>query len=137
MSTLPQLSQIDLRRQSRVLYLSYHNGEEYSLSFEFLRVHSPSAEVRGHGKGQETLQYGKENVMIIGMEAAGNYAIQISFDDGHDSGIYAWSYLYELATQQETLWHDYLQKLAAAGKSRSNQKPQLIHSVQIFDPSKP
>jgi DUF971 family protein len=135
MNTIPQLKQVDLRRQSRVLHLTYANGEEYSLPFEFLRVHSPSAEVKGHGPGQEVLQFGKENVMITGMEAAGNYAVQITFNDGHDSGIYAWTYLYELATQQEKLWKIYLEKLAAAGKSRQSDKPALS-VVQTFDPSK-
>ena len=131
----PKLIQIDLRRQSRVLYLSYDNGEEYSLPFEFLRVHSPSAEVRGHGPGQEVLQYGKEDVMITGMEPVGNYAIRLVFSDGHDSGIYAWTYLYELATTQQQLWDTYLKKLAAAGKSRKSDKPRLS-VVQTFDPSR-
>jgi DUF971 family protein len=133
--SIPALSQIDLRRQSRVLHLTYANGEEYSLSFEFLRVHSPSAEVRGHGKGQEVLQYGKENVLITGMEPVGNYAVRIDFNDGHDSGIYAWTYLYEMATQQETLWQKYLQQLAAAGKQRHSEKP-AIAVVHTFDPAK-
>jgi DUF971 family protein len=132
--SIPALSQIDLRRQSRVLHLTYDNGEEYSLSFEFLRVHSPSAEVRGHGKGQEVLQYGKENVLITGMEPVGNYAVRIDFNDGHDSGIYAWTYLYEMATQQETLWQKYLQQLAAAGKQRHSEKPAMA-VVQMFDPT--
>ena len=131
----PKLIQIDLRRQSRVLYLSYDNGEEYSLPFEFLRVHSPSAEVRGHGPGQEVLQYGKEDVMITGMEPVGNYAIRLVFSDGHDSGIYAWTYLYELATTQQQLWDTYLKKLAAADKSRKSDKPRLS-VVQTFDPSR-
>lgn len=133
--TTPNLVQIDLRRQSRVLQLSYDNGEEYSLGFEFLRVHSPSAEVRGHGPGQEVLQYGKENVQITGMEAIGNYAIRMDFSDGHDSGIYAWSYLYELATRQEQLWQTYLQKLSAAGKHRHSEKPG-VSVVQTFNPAK-
>lgn len=133
--TIPALAQIDLRRQSRVLHLSYNNDEEYSLSFEFLRVHSPSAEVRGHGKGQEILQFGKADVLITGMEPVGNYAVRIVFNDGHDSGIYAWTYLYEMATQQEKLWQEYLQQLAAAGKQRHSDKPHIA-VVHTFDPGK-
>jgi len=136
MSEIPQINQLDIRKQSRVLHLSYNNGEEYSLSFEFLRVHSPSAEVRGHGKGQEVLQIEKANVMILGMEAAGNYAVQITFNDGHDSGIYAWTYLYHLAKNQETMWNEYLQQLESAGKSRFPKSPQAS-IVNTFDPSKP
>lgn len=131
----PKLSKLDVRRQSRVLHLKYDNDTEYELSFEFLRVHSPSAEVRGHGPGQEVLQYAKEDVLINNLEAVGNYAVQLFFDDGHDSGIYSWSYLYELATQQETLWHVYLEKLQQAGKPRS-LKPPIAEVVQMFDPEK-
>lgn len=133
--TTPALTQIDLRRQSRVLHLTYANGEEYSLPFEFLRVHSPSAEVRGHGPGQEVLQHGKENVMVTGLDPVGNYGVRIVFSDGHDSGIYAWTYLYELACTQAVLWETYLQKLAAAGKSRNTGKP-VLSVVQTFDPSR-
>lgn len=104
-------SKIRLRKASQTLDLAF--GEQcYSLSAEYLRVMSPSAEVRGHGKGQEVLQLNKASVKIQNLEAQGNYAIKLVFDDGHDSGIYTWAYLYELATQQEQKWQDYLQKVA-------------------------
>ena len=134
--TNPILGKLEVRRRSRVLHLEYDNQESYDLSFEYLRVHSPSAEVKGHGPGQETLQWGKENVQIVGMEAVGNYAVQLIYDDGHDSGIYSWSYLYELAIERESRWQAYLQKLAAAGKIRQTEKPDLS-VVQTFDPSAP
>lgn len=90
----------------------------YDLPYEFLRVHSPSAEVRGHGVGNEVLQYGKKDVTLLRIEPAGNYALKLVFDDGHDSGLYDWNYLHHLALNQESLWADYLQKLQTAGKSR-------------------
>ena len=108
-------SAIQLHKASRTLDLSY-GSERYSLSAELLRVHSPSAEVQGHG--QPILQFGKQNVALLKIEPAGNYALKLCFDDGHDSGLYTWDYLYQLATRQEQLWADYLQQLAAAGKSR-------------------
>lgn len=109
---------IKLHRKSATLELIYADGSALTLSAEFLRVHSPSAEVRGHGKGQETLQTGKRHVQITQVEAVGNYAIKLSFDDGHDSGIYSWSYLLQLGRDQDTLWQDYLARLSAAGASR-------------------
>ncbi len=130
----PNVTQINIKRQSRLLVLSYDNNCDYSLSFELLRVLSPSAEVKGHGPGQEVLQYGKEDVLIDGIETVGNYAIQIMFNDGHDSGIYSWSFLYELCTQQEHYWQEYLEKLQQAGKSRQRNKPTL-NIVQTFNPS--
>ncbi|HLV17905.1 MAG TPA: DUF971 domain-containing protein [Pseudomonas sp.] len=106
---------IKLHKASRTLELHY--GEQrYLLSAEFLRVHSPSAEVQGHGN--PVLQYGKQNVALTGIEPAGNYALKLIFDDGHDSGLYSWDYLYRLATHQDELWQDYLQRLNAAGRSR-------------------
>lgn len=106
---------IKLHKASKTLEL--HFGEQhYQLSAEFLRVHSPSAEVQGHGN--PILQYGKLHVGFKGAEPAGQYALKLVFDDGHDSGLYTWDYLYELATRQEQLWADYLAALAAAGKSR-------------------
>lgn len=112
---MPIPSAIKLHKASRTLELRY--GEHsYSLSAEFLRVHSPSAEVRGHGK--PVLQSGKLHVALNKVEPAGNYALKLSFDDGHDSGLYSWDYLYQLATQQQTLWSDYLSALSLAGKSR-------------------
>ncbi len=109
-------SAIQLHKASRTLDLSY-GSEHYSLSAELLRVHSPSAEVQGHG--QPILQYGKQNVALLKIEAAGNYALKLTFDDGHDSGLYTWDYLYQLATRQAELWSDYLAQLEAAGKSRN------------------
>jgi DUF971 family protein len=109
-------SGIELHKASRTLTLKYGPEESYTLSAEFLRVHSPSAEVQGHGK--PILQYGKLNVGLTRLEPAGNYALKLTFDDGHDSGLFTWDYLYELSTRQQELWNDYLQELAAAGRSR-------------------
>lgn len=103
--------QIRLRRQSRLLELVFDDVERYALPFEFLRVHSPSAEVKGHGPGQETLVVGKQAVQIRELEPVGHYAIRLVFDDGHDSGLYSWAYLRELGRDQETLWRRYLEKL--------------------------
>ena len=114
----PVPSGITLHTQSRVLELQYADGSTYRLPFEFLRVYSPSAEVRGHGPGQETLQTGKRDVTVTSIEAVGHYAIQPTFSDGHSSGIYSWDHLYDLATRQETLWQEHLQKLAQAGVDR-------------------
>ena len=105
-------SAIQLHKASRTLDLSY-GSEHYSLSAELLRVHSPSAEVQGHG--QPILQFGKQNVALLKIEPAGNYALKLTFDDGHDSGLYTWDYLYQLATRQAELWSDYLAQLEAAG----------------------
>jgi DUF971 family protein len=110
--------EIRLHNASRVLELAYEDGTRFRLPFEFLRVHSPSAEVRGHGAGQETLQTGKRDVQIVSVEAVGAYAIQPVFSDGHDSGLYSWSYLHELGSNQERLWADYLARLEAASASR-------------------
>lgn len=109
---------IELHRQSRTLELRYAGGEHYTLSCEYLRVYSPSAEVRGHGQGQETLQVGKINVTITDIQPVGNYALQLTFSDGHDTGLYSWSYLHELCTQRNEHWDNYLQRLHAAGASR-------------------
>jgi DUF971 family protein len=114
----PSPTDIVLHTTSRVLEIAFDDGARFRLPFEFLRVYSPSADVRGHGPGQETLQVGKRNVTIDELQPVGHYAIQPTFSDGHDSGIYAWDYLYELGTQQERLWGEYLQRLEAAGASR-------------------
>lgn len=106
---------IKLHKASRVLELTYAE-QRYTLSAELLRTHSPSAEVQGHGK--PVLQYGKLNVGFKGLERAGNYALKIIFDDGHDSGLFTWQYLEELALNQDKIWQEYLQALDAAGKSR-------------------
>ena len=108
-------TRIELKKQSRTLALSYADGD-YALSFELLRVLSPSAEVRGHGK--PILQHGKKSVQLVGIEQAGNYALKLSFDDGHDSGLYTWDYLRKLALEQTSLWQNYLDQLSDAGLSR-------------------
>ncbi|WP_290697746.1 DUF971 domain-containing protein [Amphritea sp.] len=115
-ATLPQ--DIKLHTKSRTLELIYSDQESFELSAEYLRVHSPSAEVRGHGIGQGVLQTGKQLVGIKGLEPAGNYALKIIFDDGHDSGLYTWDYLYDLCHKQATYWNKYLEALAAAGETR-------------------
>ncbi len=109
---------IVVHQQSKVLELSYENGNIYRLPFEFLRVLSPSAEVQGHGPGQETLQTGKRDVLIANLEPVGHYALKPSFSDGHDSGLYSWDFLYFLCQNQEQLWKEHLDKLAAAGLDR-------------------
>ena len=110
---------IKVRKASRCVELTY-GDTTYSLSFEFLRVFSPSAEVRGHGVGNEVLQYGKKDVGLLSMEPAGNYALKLTFDDGHDSGLYDWKYLHHLSLNQDSLWQEYLQKLEVAGKQRES-----------------
>ncbi len=114
MSPIP--SAIQLHKASKSLTLKYASGEEYQLPAELLRVHSPSAEAQGHGK--PILQHGKLNVGLTKVEPAGQYALKLTFDDGHDSGLFTWEYLHELAVRQEALWADYLQELEKAGKSR-------------------
>ncbi len=111
-------TEIKLRQRSRLMELSFSDGRQFSLPYEFLRVFSPSAEVRGHGPGQEVLQTGKKDVDIVSVEPVGTYAIQPRFSDGHDTGLYSWEYLYELGINQEALWKQYLEQLAAAGASR-------------------
>ncbi|WP_283742603.1 DUF971 domain-containing protein [Sideroxydans sp. CL21] len=111
-------TEITLHQQSRMLEIAFDDGARFKLPFEFLRVYSPSAEVRGHGPGQETLQVGKRNVMITEVEPAGSYAVKLTFDDGHDTGLYTWEYLHELGKYHDAMWHDYLTKLEAAGESR-------------------
>ena len=109
---------ITLHQKSRVLEIQYADGRAFRLPYEFLRVYSPSAEVRGHGPGQEVLQTGKRAVEIRALEPVGSYAVQPVFSDGHGTGIYSWEYLYELGENQDELWREYLEKLAAAGASR-------------------
>ncbi|HUH38026.1 MAG TPA: DUF971 domain-containing protein [Spongiibacteraceae bacterium] len=113
----PLPTQIKLHKKMRELELVY-GDTSHRLSCEFLRVHSPSAEVRGHGAGQETLQPGKRHVQITAIKPVGNYAIQLSFDDGHDTGLYSWQYLDELCRNHDAYWQAYLDGLAAAGLSR-------------------
>ena len=109
---------IVVHQKSRRLEIAFGDDERYSLSFEFLRVHSPSAAVQGHGPGQEVLQVGKRDVAITGVEPIGHYAIRPTFSDGHDSGIFTWKYLRELGRDQDALWANYLRRLAEAGASR-------------------
>jgi DUF971 family protein len=114
----PHPTEIKLHQTSRVLEIAFADGRSFKLSYEYLRVYSPSAEVRGHGRGQEVLQIGKREVTISEVEAVGHYAIRPRFSDGHDSGIYSWDYLYGLGDEQDELWQRYLERIAAAGASR-------------------
>ena len=114
---------LTLHTASRVLEIAFDDGRVFKLPFEFLRVYSPSAEVRGHGPGQETLQVGKRDVTITHLEPVGHYAVQPLFSDGHNSGIYSFETLYELGTNQERLWAEYLAQLEAAGVSRDPDDP--------------
>jgi DUF971 family protein len=111
-------TEIKLHQKSRVMEVRFDDGREFRLPYEYLRVYSPSAEVRGHGPGQEVLQTGKRDIEIRSLEAVGSYAVQPVFSDGHGTGIYSWDYLYELGEHQPRLWAQYLAKLEAAGGSR-------------------
>jgi len=115
---MPTPTDITLHQASRVLEIAFSDGRRFRLPSEFLRVHSPSAEVRGHGRGQEVLQAGKREVDIVALEPVGTYALKLVFSDGHDTGLYAWDYLYELGRDQDALWRRYLERLQAAGASR-------------------
>jgi DUF971 family protein len=115
---MPMPTRIVVSEQKDVLHLEYQGDVRFSLSAEYLRAFSPSAEVRGHGTGQEVLQVGKRHVLITSLQQSGNYAIQISFDDGHDSGIFTWEYLFELGSNHTDNWADYLQRLHKANQSR-------------------
>jgi DUF971 family protein len=115
---MPIPTEIKLHSKSRRLEISFDDGRTFDMSYEFLRVHSPSAEVRGHGHGQEILQTGKQDVDIVAVEPVGMYAIQPRFSDGHDTGIYSWEYLYSLGRDHDRLWRAYLDRLAAAGGKR-------------------
>lgn len=126
MSNSPRPLNIRLRKQSRLLELDYPNAQSYSLSWEYLRVYSPSAEVRGHHGSGAVLQTGKRNVAIIDIKPVGHYALQLVFDDGHDSGLYSWDYLYRLCSQKDVLWEAYLDDIAEAGKSR-DPDTQVLH----------
>jgi DUF971 family protein len=122
MSDTPTPTEIKLHQKSRLLEIAFSDGRSFSLTCEFLRVFSPSAEVRGHGPGQEVLQAGKRGVDIVSLDPVGSYAVQPTFSDGHATGIFSWDYLYSLGTDQERLWADYLQKLAAAGRGRDPEQ---------------
>ena len=114
----PTPTEIKLHQKSRVMEISFSDGKTFQLPYEFLRAYSPSAEVRGHGPGQEVLQVGKKNVEITGIEPVGTYAVQPCFSDGHDTGIYSWDYLYLLGLNQEGMWQEYLKRMETAGASR-------------------
>jgi DUF971 family protein len=114
----PLPTDITVHSASRVLEIAFNDGRRFRFPFEFLRVFSPSAEVRGHGPGQERLQVGKRAVSIRSVDTVGHYAIQPIFSDGHDTGLYSWDYLYELGIHQDAMWEDYLRRLADAGASR-------------------
>ena len=111
-------TEIRLHQKSRVLEISFDDGRSFRLPYEFLRVYSPSAEVRGHGPGQEVLQAGKRDVEIRSLDPVGSYAVQPVFSDGHSTGIYSWEYLYQLGENQDQLWREYLERLKQAGASR-------------------
>jgi DUF971 family protein len=115
---VPTPTEIKLHQKSRVMEIAFDDGRTFRLPYEYLRVYSPSAEVRGHGPGQEVLQVGKRDVDIRSLEPVGSYAVQPTFSDGHATGIYSWDYLYELGIEQEQNWSDYLRRLEAAGASR-------------------
>ncbi|HVY08361.1 MAG TPA: DUF971 domain-containing protein [Burkholderiales bacterium] len=114
----PRPTEITLHRKSRALEIGFDDGKTFRLSCEYLRVYSPSAEVRGHGPGQEVLQAGKKDVEITAVEPVGNYAVKLVFSDGHDTGLYSWDYLYELGENESRMWQHYVEKLAVAGLYR-------------------
>lgn len=119
----PTPTALTVHGQSRVLEIAFSDGAEFRIPFELMRVYSPSAEVKGHGPGQETLQTGKRDVGINGMEPVGNYGVKPLFSDGHESGIFTWDYLYQLGAEQDKLWADYESRLSAAGMSRDVPMP--------------
>jgi DUF971 family protein len=118
MTSKPSPTTLTVHQQSACLEIAFDTGEQFRLPFELLRVYSPSAEVQGHGPGQEVLQTGKRNVQITALEPVGRYAVQPTFDDGHESGIFSWDYLYDLGKNQAQLWATYEQRLSQAGVSR-------------------
>ncbi|HUW50945.1 MAG TPA: DUF971 domain-containing protein [Sulfuricella sp.] len=119
-SKTPMPTEIKLHQKSRLLEIAFSDGKRFELPCEFLRVYSPSAEVRGHGPGQEVLQVGKRNVEITDIQPVGSYAVQLVFSDGHDSGLYSWDYLYDLGVGQQKLWQQYLARMDEAGASRES-----------------
>ena len=123
-SGAPTPQDLTVHNKSRVLEISFSDGKTFRIPFELMRVYSPSAEVQGHGPGQETLQTGKREVELTQLEPVGNYAVQPTFSDGHDSGIFSWDYLYFLGAQQDQLWADYEARLKAAGVDRDAPMPE-------------
>lgn len=127
----PQPTGLTVRKQSRVLEVEFDDGAAFSLPFELLRVCSPSAEVRGHGPGQETLQTGQRNVEIAAIDPVGNYAVKLAFSDGHDTGIFSWEYLHHLGSNQGALWEDYLRRLEAAGFTRESGRDAPMNKTVV------
>ena len=119
----PAPESLTLHGASRVLEIGFADGAQFRIPFELMRVYSPSAEVQGHGPGQEVLQTGKREVTIVDIEPVGNYAVKPTFSDGHDSGLFTWEYLYFLGSQEQALWAEYKQRLQAAGASRDDPMP--------------
>ena len=122
----PTPQSVTAHSQSRVLEVLFSDGAHFRIPFELMRIYSPSAEVQGHGPGQEVLQTGKRDVQLTALEPVGNYAVQPAFSDGHDTGIFSWDYLYFLGAQQEQLWADYERRLKEAGRSRDAAMPQKL-----------
>ena len=120
---MPAPSAVTLHQRSRVLEIAFDDGQSFRIPFELMRVYSPSAEVQGHGPGQEVLQTGKRDVEIVALEPVGNYAVQPTFSDGHGSGLFSWDYLYQLGARQDELWQSYLERLAEAGLDRDAPMP--------------
>ncbi len=119
----PTPEAITVHAQSRVLEVAFSDGASFKIPFELMRIYSPSAEVRGHGAGQEILQTGKRDVDLIALDPVGNYAVQPRFSDGHDTGIYSWDLLYQLGANQDQLWRDYEERLNVAGAQRDDPMP--------------
>jgi DUF971 family protein len=121
MTDTPRPTEINLHQKSHILEIAFADGNRFEFTYEFLRVHSPSAEVQGHGPGQGVLQVGKEDVVINRIEPVGTYAIQPYFDDGHDTGIFSWETLYDLGKNRDRYWQEYLRRLEAAGHRRKEK----------------
>lgn len=121
----PAPTEVTVHNQSRVFEIAFGDGASFRIPFELMRIYSPSAEVQGHGPGQEVLQTGKRDVDIVAVEAVGHYALQPTFSDGHDSGIFSWDYLYELGSRQDELWASYESRLQEAGRGRDDPMPEV------------
>lgn len=124
----PAPESLTLHGASRVLEIGFADGAQFRIPFELMRVYSPSAEVQGHGPGQEVLQTGKRTVTIVDIEPVGNYAVKPTFSDGHDSGLFTWEYLYFLGSQEQALWAEYAQRLRSAGRDRDEPMPEKAGS---------
>jgi DUF971 family protein len=127
--TLPQPTEVTVHQKSRLLEIAFADGARFNIPFELMRVYSPSAEVQGHGPGQEVLQSGKRDVVIVALEQVGHYALKPSFSDGHDSGLFTWECLYDLGSRQAELWQQYEQRLQGAGRRRDDQMPHAAGSA--------